>query len=59
MGKQQSVLDHEVTEKTYTDHTGEENTVSQPVHEGKLALEPKIQGKYICTSHKSVWKTYT
>ena len=45
MGKQQSILDHEVTEETYIDHTGEENTVSQPVHEGNLHQTPKYRGK--------------
>ena len=59
MGKQQSVLDHKVTGKTYTDHTGEENIVSQPVREGNLHQTPKYRGKNICTSHNLVGKTYT
>ena len=57
-GKQQSVVDNEVTGKTYADHAGEENTVSQPVREGKLHQTPKYRGKNIWASHKSVGKIY-
>ena len=46
-GKQQCILDNKVIGKNYTDHTGEEDTDSPPMHEEIYIRTPEFG-----------WKTY-
>ena len=54
MGKQQYILDHVVTGKTYTDHTREEDTDSQPVSEEILHQTLEIQREN--TPDSTLWE---